>query len=358
MSIKGRTVGLLSKVAVVGPWRSVFEKTLVYLRHRHPTSRTIASFCQHFGSMLIEREGSSFSRFAVLESGGLMFCGGEKSVAQSSLSYYFSGTITGQHEDERGVVQLLRRLVKAGDVFFDLGANFGFYSFYLTPLCGSSGTVHAFEPNPCLIPLLLRSIEINRQYGNIHLNAVAVGKEAGRYVPLYGPDRIGCSSLYPHEWLNRNSSVLVPVVTIDEYVREKRIERIDIMKIDIEGAELDALQGMEDTFRLCPPKVIICELTLLPEQDNPLRCAPEVLKRSSSAADPRELSDFLIQRGYELWNIGVEGLLHPWEVSKLSAVSLKIANVAFVHRQFQPVRPEVFVYRQSEPMPRARQTRV
>jgi len=282
----------------------------------------------------------------VFETGGMMLCAGERSLAQLSLSYYFSGTITGQHEDERCVVRLVRRLVRDGDIFFDLGANFGFYSLYVAPLCGKTGGVHAFEANPLLIPNLRRSVELNRECENIYLNGLAVGKESGGYLPLYDPDRIGCSSLYPHEWLNRGSRVLVPVVTIDEYVREKRIQRIDVMKIDIEGAELDALRGMEETLRTFPPKLIICELTLLPEQDNSLRRSPEVMWRAPTAADPRELADFLKQRGYELWNIADDGRLFTSEISKLTAASLKLANVAFVRPELQRLRPEVFVCQQ------------
>src|SRR5215472_15485829 len=136
MSIKGHTVNLLSGVAAAGPWRSAFERVLVSLGHKRPTDRMIRSFCHHFGAKLIRREGNGFSRRAVFETGGMMLCAGERSLAQLSLSYYFSGTITGQHEDERCVVRLVRRLVRDGDIFFDLGANFGFYSLYVAPLCG------------------------------------------------------------------------------------------------------------------------------------------------------------------------------------------------------------------------------
>ncbi len=346
MSVKGHVVDLLGGVAVAGPWRSTVEKALVSFAHKYPTSRTVLSFCRHFGGKLVEREGSSFSRRAVFETGGVMFCGGEKKVAQLSLMYYFLGTITGQHEDEQGVAQCLQRLVREGDVFFDLGANFGFYSFYVAPLCGRSGAIHAFEANPFLIPHLHRSAELNRECGKIQVNALAVGKESGKYLPLYDPDWFGCSSLYAHGWLNQGSKVLVPLVTIDEYVLKNRIERIDVMKIDIEGAELDAFQGMEQTFQVCPPKVIICELTLLPEENDPLRHSAGVLRRASSAADPRELTEFLKQKGYELWGIADDGRLCTWEATKLTAEEpLKLANAAFVLPSFRRSRPEIFVPR-------------
>jgi len=344
MTIKGSVVHFLSGLAAAGPWCSACEKALVSFGHRYPMSRTVLSFCRHFGTKLVERGGSSFSRLAVFDTGGVMLCGGEKKVAEHALMYYFLGTITGQHEDERSVAQCLRRLVREGDVFFDLGANFGFYSLYVAPLCGKSGAIHAFEANPYLIKHLSCSAELNSGCGNILVNARAVGKESGKDLPLYDPEWFGCSSLYAHEWLNQGSKVMVPLVTIDEYVRQNRIERIDVMKIDIEGAELDAFQGMEETFRVCPPKAIICELTLLPDENDPLRQSAGVLRRASSAADPRKLSGFLEQKGYELWGIADDGRLRTWEAGKLTADEpLKLANAAFVLPGLQSSRPEMFV---------------
>lgn len=346
MSIKGSVVKTLSGIGIAAPWRSAVERALVSLGHKYPTSRSILSFCRHFGSKLIEYEGNEFARVATFETGGKMSCAGERALAELSLFYYFCGTITGQHEDELRVVRLLKRLVREGDVFFDLGANFGFYSCYVLPLCGKSGAVHAFEANPCLIPHLRRSIDLNSQYGNINLNAVAVGSDSGAFLPLYGTDRIGSSSLYPHEWLDRNTAVQVPVVTIDEYIRENRIRRLDVMKIDIEGAELDALHGMEETFRACPPKAIICELTVLPEENSPQRDRPEVRQHNASAADPYQLADFLKQKGYQLCNISHDGRLRAEGALKPDDhLALKVTNVAFVLPELQSLRPEVFVSR-------------
>jgi FkbM family methyltransferase len=344
MSIKGRVVKTLTEIGIAAPWRSAVERALFSLGHKYPTSRSVLSFCRHFGSKLIEREGNEFTRVAIFETGGKMSCGGERTLAELSLFYYFCGTITGQHEDEQRVVRLFRRLVREGDVFFDLGANFGFYSCYVLPLCGRSGAVYAFEANPYLIPHLRRSIELNRKYGSIHLNALAVGKESGRNLTLYDPHWIGCSSLYPHEWLNRDSKIEVPIVTIDEYIREKRIGRLDVMKIDIEGAELDALQGMEETFRVCPPRAIVCELTLLPEESSPGRDHPEIRRRASSAADPYQLADFLRQKGYQLCYISDDGRLSAAPgLEPTDDFALKVTNVAFVLPELQRLRPEVFV---------------
>ena len=342
MSIKGGIVSFLSDVAVTSPFRSVAEKFLTVAGHRFPTSRTIQSFCRHFGSKLMEHEGGGFERIATFASGGQMYCGPDGQIGLLSLTHYFLGTITGQTQDERPIVRLLNRLIREGDVFFDVGANLGFYSFYVGPLCGRSGSVHAFEANPSLIPHLYRSIELNRAQSNIQLNAVAVGNQSCTHLSLYDPDRIGCSSLHAHAWLDRDSTVLVPVITIDDYILVREISQIDVMKIDIEGAELEAFQGMEETFRVCPPGVIICEL--MPFENTYGRDRLEILHRARSAADPWEIAELLGAKGYEMFQIGTPGRLRlpPISVSTLERAK-RVANVAFVRKDVKDQRPALFV---------------
>lgn len=343
MSIKGNIVSLLSNAAARSPFRSTSEKFLIAVGHNFPMSRTVQSFCRHFGDKLVEREGVASGRIATFESGGQMYCGFDGQIGSLSLMHYFLGTITGQTQDERPIVRLLNRLMRQGDVFFDVGANLGFYSFYVSPMCGKSGSVHAFEANPLLIPHLSRSIELNKVRSNIHLNPVAVGSQSNKQLPLYDPERIGCSSLHVHGWLDPASVVMVPVITLDDYVRERRIDRIGVMKIDIEGAELEAFQGMEQTFRVCPPSVIICEL--MPYENLYGRDHVEVVHRATSAASPTQIADFLHAKGYEMFEIiETDGRLRLHDKSvALMEDARHIENVAFVHSNFRDQRPEIFV---------------
>jgi FkbM family methyltransferase len=321
MSIKGNIVRTLSNAAVASPCRPLAEKLLTAAGHKFPTSRTVHSFCRHFGTKLMEHEGQSFERVATLASGGRMYCGLDGSIGLLNLMHYFMGTITGQTEDESPIVSLVTDLVRKGDVFFDVGANFGFYSCFVSPLIGSTGSVHAFEANPRLIPILSRSLELNRKQSTIQLNAVAVGRQSNTHLPFYGVDRIGSSSLHAHGWLDREKAVLVPVITIDDYVRKNNINRIDVMKIDIEGAELEAFQGMETTFRICPPGAIICELMPI-----------SVSKRAQTAATPSQIARFLETKGYEMFQV-IESdsrlTLRKIPASHLES-SLSVTNVIFV----------------------------
>lgn len=332
MTIKGSIVGAVCGLAVASPLRGAAERLLVRVGHRFPTSRIVQSFSRHFGSRIMEREGVDFERIVTFASGGKMRCGADGQIGWYCLMHYFLGTITGQIEDERPLVYFLDRVLREGDVFFDVGTNLGFYSSYVAPLCGRSGSVHAFEANPSLIPHLQRSLDLNAGQCQIHLNPVAVGSESNKVLRLYDPDRIGNSSFYPHGWLDKQTWVDVPVVALDDYVQSKEIKRIDVMKIDIEGAELDAMHGMEKTLKSCPPDVILCEL--MPSK---------VPERADGAARPGEISELLSSRGYVLCYIGEEdGLLMLAEknVTNIDHES-HIVNVAFVQSSFLTERPDI-----------------
>ena len=343
MRLKGNAMEFLSRIAISGPWRTIVEKFITFIGHKYPTNRIVLSFCRHFGTQLITYEGERFERVVTFASGGKMHCGGPIHLTRLSIFYYFLGTITGQTEDERPIVKLLGRVIRHGDVFLDIGANFGYYTFFVVPLCGSSGAVHAFEPNPVLIPHLLRSVELNKMWGNITINPVAVGKESNQSLPLYDPDQIGCSSLYLHEWLDAEKSVSVPVVTIDQYRQENNLNRIDVIKIDIECGELDAFRGMQETFQNSPPALIVCEL--MPLYNTYGQYNPQDLSRASSAPRSTDIIDFLHMKGYESREIReCDGLLNNVVCPEvIENTSRKVYNVAFIRPDLQQTRPELFV---------------
>ena len=329
--LNGHLVRLASRLAAAGPWRRGAEALACTMGHRFPTSRAAISFCRHFATELIKREGTQFERVVTFESGGKMSCGGEGALGAISSMYYFIGDIMGQDEDERPLVRLLSRAIREGDVFFDIGANLGFYSFFAGPLCGRSGAVHAFEANPFLIQHLVRSAELNKPKANIIINEVAIGKETDKTLKLYDPQRIGGSSLFPLEWLNTASSVTVPLTTIDEYRKTNKIDRVDVVKIDIEGAELDAFKGMVRTFEACPPWLILCEIILS-------------LESHGGSDDALDTISFLASKGYETRQISEEdGLLGPrLDRGTIERLPQNLVNVAFVRQEYEAVRPDLF----------------
>jgi FkbM family methyltransferase len=339
VSVSGAAVDFIARIAAGSPLRSRAERWMRSLGHRYPASWAVQSVCRHFGGHLIRTEGERFARIAKFGSGGEMRCSNIDGLGAVALSYYFHGTITGQTEDERPIVALFRRFVRPGDIFLDIGANLGFYSFFVGAICGRDGEVHAFEANPRLRMHLMRSIELNRHQANIQLNSVAVGR-TNTMMQLYGVERIGCSSLYQHEWLNRNTSVTVPVTTIDEYRRNRKLRRIDAVKIDIEGAELDAFHGMANTFEECPPWIIVCEL--MPAL-NTHGATPQDNLRRASSAEPMAVIEFLGARGYSPYYIEETGRLGETVPDKIvQQLEGTVLNVCFVRSGLRERRPDLF----------------
>jgi FkbM family methyltransferase len=340
-TMKGQIMASVAALAAFAPWRRLAERLTCAVGHRFPDSRLVVSFCRHFGDQLLKREGKQFTRVVTFASGGRMICSGEDRVAANCAMYYFLGTITNQDEDERPLALLLTRAMRNGDTFLDIGANVGFYSFFVGPLCGSTGAVHAFEANPLLIQHLKRSADFNRPVANIVINQVAVGSESNKTLQLYDPDRIGGSSLYQLEWLNTGQSVTVPLTTIDDYVGRNGVTRIDVVKIDIEGAELDAFRGMEQTFTTCPPAIILCELVLLLGRGN----APgSRLASNTRGGYAIEVMDFLAARGYEARAIrAADGLIADvLQPATMEHLAQNLINVAFVRPELKTARPELF----------------
>jgi FkbM family methyltransferase len=342
ITVKGRLMRLIASVAATGPWRAAAERLTCRIGHKFPTNRMVLSFCRHFAAVLIETEGPRFQRVVTFDSGGKMQCGGDEKLNEICAMYYFVGTITNQDEDERPLATLLSRAIRRGDTFFDIGSNVGFYSFFLGPLCGPSGSVHAFEANPLLIRHLLRSADLNKPMANIKVNAVAVGSETNKMLQLYDPERIGCSSLHKLDWLNAESSVTVPLTTIDHYIKTNRINRVDVVKIDIEGSELDAFRGMVDTFEACPPWLIVCELAFLISTDENRATVTD--PKSAPASQPLEIISLLRAKGYEPRYIrDSDGRLgEPVDPARMDRLSRNLINVAFVHPSARTIRPELF----------------
>jgi FkbM family methyltransferase len=330
----------IGKIAVGGPWRTVVEQLAVRLGHQLSSNRAIHSFCKHIGFHLVNQERGGYERIVSLSSGGkVLFRLGANTII------YFHGTMIWS-PSEIPVERLLRRALQKGHVFFDIGANIGFYTFFAAPLVAESGSVHAFEPNPELVPNLFRSVELNKFPNRIMINAVAVGKVNGGKIPLYLPSdtrvqtNSGTPSTYIHDWLDPELKVSVPQVSIDEYMREKKVTRLDIVKVDTEGGELNVFKGMHNTLQRTPPLVIVCELM----SKTASFIEHENLHACPSAPSPVDIVDFLHERGYWPWHIKKQDgrLDRRIERDEIVSQTQLTINVAFVRQDLQQIRPELF----------------
>ncbi len=142
---------------------------------------------------------------------------------------------------EPGVFRLLERTLRPGDVFVDAGSNIGFYSLLASRLVGPAGQVHAFEMMPDTAQRLRRNIDLSAA-GNITVHQVALSDVSGEVVRAsYNPEFLGQASLSSDLGARRTHTVEVKTSRFDDILAA--IGPIRLMKIDLEGAELNALKG-------------------------------------------------------------------------------------------------------------------
>lgn len=130
---------------------------------------------------------------------------------------------------------------KDGDVVIDVGANIGVFAMYLQTLARVQ--VYSFEPAPSTREMLERNVANNNLSSQIRVVPVAIGKEAGTLSLRCSPN-FGHSSFYEGDHLKDAVEVSVPVATLPSQFSSLGISHVDLLKIDIEGAEVALLEGM------------------------------------------------------------------------------------------------------------------
>lgn len=174
------------------------------------------------------------------------------------ISHAHLGSIAfGNLESE--VQEAMVRHLARGGVFYDIGANLGFFSLLGAHLSGlEQGHVYAFEAAPENAAAITRNVELN-SLPNVSVVAKAVSAKSGRG-RLQVVDDQSWSKLEeygPHPFTEE--VIEVELVSIDEFVKTEDVRPPTLVKIDVEGAELAVLEGMRTTIAEHQP-AIICEL--------------------------------------------------------------------------------------------------
>ncbi|CAN1492176.1 Methyltransferase FkbM [Flavobacteriaceae bacterium] len=142
---------------------------------------------------------------------------------------------------EKEESEMLYKLVNSDDVIFDIGANIGWYSNHLSKKMPNS-LIYAFEPIPETFNQVLRNTELN-QTKNIFLNRLALSDKIQTLTFYYSPNVTGASSSVN---ITENDSMLkleCQTNTIDCFINEQNISKLDFIKCDVEGAELMVYKG-------------------------------------------------------------------------------------------------------------------
>lgn len=159
----------------------------------------------------------------------------------------------------------LRRYCRRGMVAVDIGANIGFHTLQMARWAGPQGKVYAFEPDPFNFDLLVKNV-LSNALENVICLRKAVADHEGQSSLLLNPCHKGDHRLYGSP--KGRTSISVETVSLDEFLSEE--QRVDLIKMDIQGAEHRALLGMQKLLLRSPEAVVISELApdLMAESGN------------------------------------------------------------------------------------------
>lgn len=169
---------------------------------------------------------------------------------------HFGAIVNGRLEI--AVQEAMIRHLPPGGVLFDVGANLGFFSLLGARLAGPSGHVYAFEPVPENAEALAEHAALN-QIGNVTVIERAVGARSGPARLQLVADRSWSKLAAYGEHPQTERVIEVEAVAIDDLLAGGRLPPPAVVKIDVEGAELEVLEGMGQAIAAHRP-AIICEL--------------------------------------------------------------------------------------------------
>ncbi|MBX6313071.1 MAG: FkbM family methyltransferase [Isosphaeraceae bacterium] len=222
---------------------------------------------------------------------------------------------------------LFVKLLRPGLTVIDAGANAGQYSLLAATAIGPEGVVHAFEPIPATFERLARAVTDNG-LANVRLNQAALWHEATTLQLGLPADHLANSGAFT-VGAGGPATIEAPAVRLDDYVREQGLSRVDLIKMDIEGAEPYALAGARETLGRWRPLLLL--------EINPGTLAD--LGRSPEAIWS-ELAPF----GYRAWKIDSDlHLCRP--LPNLTGVGR--CNVIFHHDDLPPAVTSGWTWKQA-----------
>jgi FkbM family methyltransferase len=150
---------------------------------------------------------------------------------------------------ERHTQRLFSEKIHPGAVVLDIGANVGFFTLLASKLVGPAGHVHAFEPLPRNLYYLEQHIRLNEAV-NITVHSLAITSTTGAA-------RFGDGENASQGRLSHAGEIRVVTASLDDLIASGRIPRPDFIKIDIEGAEGEALRGAATLLAGSPQTIVL-----------------------------------------------------------------------------------------------------
>lgn len=178
---------------------------------------------------------------------------------------------------------ILNRLAP-GDVYVDVGANIGALAVPAAKRVGASGRVVAIEASPCIAEYLNKNIALN-ELSNVTVCCIAADSSTESSVPFYvaSAERFGMGALTPQYG---GTATPVQSMRLDDLLASLNVDRVHVLKIDVEGFEVRVLAGAQKLLRGQNPPAVLFEYYDWAER---------------SAATPGDAQRLLLDCGYRLW---------------------------------------------------------
>jgi len=141
-------------------------------------------------------------------------------------------------------IELIRKEIKLNDFVIDVGAHIGYHTLNMAKCVGKTGKVFSFEPEPENFSILKKNVQVN-EYQNIITKNKAVGSSNNKIILYTSQNHSGIHRMYPSK--SCQNQIEIECVKLDDYFKKNNfLDKIKLLKIDVEGAELNVLQGSKE----------------------------------------------------------------------------------------------------------------
>jgi FkbM family methyltransferase len=207
---------------------------------------------------------------------------------------------------------LIAKLVEPHDVVFDVGANIGVYTVWMSQFINQSGRIHAFEPDAENFQKLENHISLNQITDRTTTNRIALAEAA---IDLFFTTMLDGENHISNR--QNNNNVKITAQSLDQYAKISPVDFIKYLKIDVEGFELSVLKGAANLLK--NKKILVIQLEI-----------NKTLINSNTTVE--ELLNYLLQYGYQLCGYRTkENRVYPITFSQERENYFAIANIDMVN---------------------------
>lgn len=157
---------------------------------------------------------------------------------------------------EEAATAMMHKILKKGDIVYDIGANIGYYALMEAKAVGEKGKVYALEPVLSTVELLKKNIEVNN-YLNVEVHEIGIGDHDGETM-MYTTDKCNWNSMYRNKKWDVVNEIKVKIATLDNFVKDK--EYPDLVRMDVEGYEAAVIEGMKEILEKGKPLRMFIEV--------------------------------------------------------------------------------------------------